>query len=61
MKALKWVGDRLREPSTYAGLATILSTMLHAKYATVEAGILANVGMALGGVIAIIMAEKGSK
>lgn len=53
-----WIVGRLREPSTYAGLAAVLAGTFHAKYATAEADIISNLGMALGGLMAIVLAEK---
>lgn len=62
---VSWVGARLREPSTYAGLGLLLTAIFHLSNATVLAGniqtIGIGVGMVIGGVLAIILPEAKSK
>lgn len=61
-----WLGARLREPSTYAGLSTLAAAaaLFHlvpsvggadlVKYVTM-------IGMGIGGLIAVVLPEHGSK
>jgi hypothetical protein len=58
-KDASWLGARLREPSTYAGLAAVLAVF----HLSTDPGLvhsLAMIGMGLGGVIAFLVPEKAS-
>lgn len=54
-----WTGDRLREPSTYAGLGILLGS-LHVAGAPAWVQAITLLGTGIGGVIAIVLPEKGS-
>lgn len=62
---VSWIGARLREPSTYAGLAVLLAAVFHFSNATALAAniqtIGIGVGMVIGGVLAIVLPEAKSK
>jgi hypothetical protein len=56
-KDVSWLGARLREPSTYAGLAAVLAVA----HLSSDPGLvhsLAMIGTGLGGVIAFILPEQ---
>jgi hypothetical protein len=53
---VSWLGARLREPSTYAGLAAVLA-MLHLSTDPGLVHSLSMIGMGLGGVIAFLLPE----
>jgi hypothetical protein len=55
-----WIGARLREPSTYAGLAMLLAA-LHVGGAESWAHALASIGMGVGGIVAILLPEGARK
>ncbi len=54
---MQWILDRLKEPSTYAGFATLAAAVGISEplYAAVSA-----VVMGIAGVVAVIMAEKAA-
>ena len=56
-KDVSWLGARLREPSTYAGLAAMLA-MLHLSTDPGLVHSLSMIAMGLGGVIAFLLPEK---
>lgn len=60
-KEISWLGARLREPSTYAGLATILTVVLHVSNAGAWATAIAGIGAGIGGIIAILLPETAAK
>jgi hypothetical protein len=56
---ISWLGARLREPSTYAGLATLLGVI----GMTIDPGLLKSlsmIGMGLGGIIAFLVPEQSA-
>ncbi|MGB6536643.1 MAG: hypothetical protein WBF58_11855 [Xanthobacteraceae bacterium] len=57
-----WLGTRLREPSTYAGLSLLLAAIFHLKNASALSGdiqtIGIGIGMVVGGVLAILLPEQ---
>jgi len=55
---VSWVGARMREPSTYAGLAVLLGGVLHLANADAWAAAVASIGIGVGGIIAILLPEK---
>jgi hypothetical protein len=55
--AIWWTGDRLREPSTYAGLAVLLGS-LHMAGAPAWVTAITAIGTGIGGVIAIVLPEQ---
>lgn len=64
-REISWLGARLREPSTYAGLGTLASAAAFFHLIPAGSGIdlvkyVTMVGMGIGGVIAIALPEKGS-
>lgn len=60
-----WLGKRLSEPSTYAGLGILLGVVLHFKNADLLAADIQTIGLGLGavilGIVAIITPEAGNK
>jgi len=55
---VSWVGKRLREPSTYAGLAVLLGGAAHLANADAWTAAIASIGVGVGGIIAILLPEK---
>jgi hypothetical protein len=54
---ISWLGARLREPSTYAGLATLLGVV----GMTLDPGLLkyvSMIGMGIGGIISFALPEQ---
>ena len=54
---LSWIGARLREPSTYAGLAALLAVF----HLSTDAGLMHSltlIGTGIGGVISFILPEQ---
>jgi hypothetical protein len=56
-KDISWLGARLREPSTYAGLAVLLAAA-HIADASTWTNALTSIGVGIGGVIAIMLPES---
>ena len=56
MQIVTWIGARLREPSTYAGIAALL-TMFGIAHAQDWQVSLMSIGVGVGGLIAILMPE----
>lgn len=54
---ISWFGARLREPSTYLGLAAILAA-IHIGDAQTWANIIMSFGIGLGGLIGMLMSER---
>lgn len=52
---MQWIKDRLKEPSTYAGLAAIVAAVL--PKAGIDAGMLQTIGAGVLAVIAIVTHE----
>lgn len=52
---LSWIGARLREPSTYAGLAAVLSGLFHFANSAGWAAAIMSIGIGVGGIIAIVL------
>jgi hypothetical protein len=53
---VSWLGGRLREPSTYAGLAVLIA-LAHVGDASSWAHALESIGIGVGGIIAILLPE----
>ena len=58
-KDISWIGARMREPSSYAGLGMVL-VALHVADATNLATALTSIGIGIGGLVAILLPEKKS-
>ncbi len=56
---VSWLGARLREPSTYAGLAVLLG-LLHFGDVSSWTAAITSIGVGIGGVIAIVLPEGKS-
>ena len=56
-KKTSWLGARMREPSTYAGIGLLLAAF-HVADATSWAAAITSIGLGLGGLIAIILPEN---
>lgn len=54
---VSWLGARMREPSSYAGLAALFGVVLHLSNANAWAAALTSIGVGIGGIIAIMMPE----
>lgn len=60
-KDVSWIGARLREKSTYAGLVVLIGLAFpHVTNAAGYADALSMIGMGAGALIAIVLPEKGS-
>jgi len=57
---VSWLGARLREKSTYAGLAVLLGVAGLGANAGPLANDISLIGMGIGGLLAVLMPEKGS-
>ena len=57
---MSWLVTRLREPSTYAGLAILLAAF-HLPHADAWTTVLTDCGIYVGGLLAIILAERKPK
>jgi hypothetical protein len=55
---LEWIVARLREPSTYAGLAGLIGTMTFLPHATDVATAMPAVGTFVMSMLAMTMSEK---
>ena len=55
-----WLAGRLREPSTYAGLAILLAAF-HLPHADAWTTVLTDTGIYIGGLLAIILSERKPK
>lgn len=51
-----WIGQRLKEPSTYAGLGVLLTLVFHVANADRLAANLQTIGIALGTIILAVLA-----
>jgi hypothetical protein len=56
---VEWCGARLREPSTYAGVGVLLGAVFHVANADGWAAAIMSIGIGVGGIIAILLPEKG--
>jgi hypothetical protein len=52
-----WLGARLREPSTYVGIAALLAGVVHLPAAAQWATVITDGGLALGGLLGIVLPE----
>ncbi len=57
---MNWVIARLKEPSTYAGLAAFVSGLQFIPHATDIAQLIVPAGTVVAGILAIVMKEKAS-
>jgi hypothetical protein len=58
-KDISWIGARLREPSTYAGLAAVLAVF----HLSTDSGLvhsLTMIGMGIGGLVSFVLPEQTS-
>ena len=58
-KDISWLGARLREPSTYAGLAAVLAVF----HLSTDSGLvhsLTMIGMGIGGLVSFVLPEQTS-
>jgi hypothetical protein len=54
---VSWIGARLREPSTYVGLAAILAA-IHIADAQTWTNIIMSLGIGIGGLIGMFLPER---
>lgn len=54
---LNWVVERLKEPSTYAGLA-IVARSLHLQFTQPQQSAIVTAGIAFAGLLAVLIPEK---
>lgn len=57
---MNWVIQRLKEPSTYLGIASIVAGMTFIPNAADWAALIAPTGVVIAGVLGIILKEKAS-
>ena len=55
MSALKWILDRAKEPSTYAGLAGLALGLSDTEWSAI-----ATAAAAVCGAVAVVIAERGA-
>jgi hypothetical protein len=55
---MDWIVSRLKEPSTWAGIATVVAGASFIPHSTEWAALIPSVGVVVGGVLAIVMGEK---
>lgn len=55
---MEWFSNRLREPSTWAGIVTLVSGALHMGVSDAMAQAIAAIGVAVGGLVAVVMEER---
>lgn len=55
------VAVRLREPSTYAGLAVVVGAVTHVAVADADVKNYSDIGTGIAGALAIVLREKGVK
>ena len=55
---MEWLSARLREPSTWAGVVTLVSGALHMGVSEPMAQAITTVGVAVGGLFAVVMQER---
>lgn len=58
---ISWLGARLREPTTYAGLGILLTAVFHFGNGQTLAAALTSIGIGVGGIIAILLPEAAAK
>jgi hypothetical protein len=61
MNPLSFIADRLKEPSTWAGLSTLLIAFKVLPNNPDTTATLTTVGVALGGILAAVFPEQGAK
>lgn len=55
---MDWITNRLREPSTWAGILTLVSGALHMGVSDAMAQAITTFGVAVGGVVSVILEER---
>jgi hypothetical protein len=55
---MEWLSARLREPSSWAGIITLVSGSLHMSVSEPMVQAITTVGVALGGLFAVVMQER---
>ena len=55
---VSWIGARMREPSTYAGLSALLLGLFHLQSAEAWSAAIISIGIGIGGIIAILLPER---
>lgn len=58
IRIVSFIGARLREPTTYVGLAAVLGSVLHLSNAMAWSSAIASICIGVGGVIAIVLPER---
>lgn len=56
---MNWLAARLREPSTWAGIVTLVSMSGHLIISDAMAQAITAAGVAVGGLFSVIMQERG--
>lgn len=57
---MQWIADRLSERGTWAGILVLASGVLHFTVSAPVAEAIASAGVALGGLLAVVMKEQGN-
>lgn len=55
---MEWFSNRLREPSTWAGIVTLVSGALHMGISDAMSQAITAIGVAVGGLVAVVIAER---
>ncbi len=55
---MEWVANRLREPTTWAGLVTLLSMSGHVTMSDALIQAITTAGVALGGLASVVLMER---
>jgi hypothetical protein len=55
---MEWFSNRLREPSTWAGIVTLVSGALHIGISDAMSQAITAIGVAVGGLVAVVIAER---
>ena len=55
---MEWLSARLREPSSWAGIITLVSMTGHITISSDVAQAITSLGVALGGLFAVVMQER---
>lgn len=56
---MNWLAARLREPSTWAGIVTLVSMSGHLMISDAMAQAITTAGVAVGGLFSVILQERG--
>ena len=55
---MEWIANRLREPTTWSGIVTLISMAGHVTMSDALAQAITTAGVALGGLASVILMER---